>query len=91
MTTMMISTTFPHHSSRQSYPFCVKHPVSPLHKQERDCLVHFARLAKALLKDGDNHVLASNFAKYLPILNYFHAQTEQQIFLNLVINNTTTP
>jgi len=53
--------------------------------------VHFARLANALLKDGDNHVLASNFAKYLPILNYFHAQTEQQIFLNLVINNTTTP
>jgi len=36
-----------------------------------DCLVHFARLANTLLKDResarDNHVLASNFAKYSPI------------------------
>ena len=35
--------------------------------QERDCLVHFARLANTLLEDeesaGDNHVLACNFAK----------------------------
>ena len=40
-------------------------------KQERDCLVHFARRANTLLKDEesarDNHVLACNFAKYLPI------------------------
>ena len=41
------------------------------HKQERDCLGHFARLANTLLNDEesarDNHVLACNFAKYLPI------------------------
>jgi len=42
------------------------------YKQERDCLVHFARLANILLKDGElsarnNHVFACNFAKYLPI------------------------
>jgi len=40
-------------------------------KQERDCLVHFARLANTLLKDEesarDNHVLACHFATYLPI------------------------
>ena len=42
------------------------------YKQERDCLVHFARLANTLLNDEesarDNHVLACNFAKYSPIL-----------------------
>jgi len=35
------------------------------------CLVHFVRLANTLLKEeesADNHVLASNFAKYSPIL-----------------------
>ena len=41
------------------------------YKQERDCLVHFAHLANTLLKDEesarDNHVLACNFATYLPI------------------------
>jgi len=41
------------------------------YKQERDCLMHCARLANALLKDEeiarDNHVPACNFAKYLPI------------------------
>jgi len=41
------------------------------YKQERDCLVHFARMANTLLKDEesarDNHALACNFAKYLPI------------------------
>jgi len=35
------------------------------YKQERGCLMHFARLANTLLKDGesarDNHVLACNF------------------------------
>ena len=35
------------------------------------CLVHFARLANTLLKDEesaqDNHVVACNFAKHLPI------------------------
>ena len=41
------------------------------YKQERDCLMHFARLANTLLKDEesarDNYVLACNFVKYLPI------------------------
>ena len=36
------------------------------------CLMHFARLANTLLQDEesarDNHVSASNFAKYSPIL-----------------------
>jgi len=45
--------------------------------------MHFAfvRLANALLKDDEsarnNHVLACNFAKYSPLLNFFHYQTEQ--------------
>jgi len=42
------------------------------YKQERVCPMHFARLANTLLKDEesarDNHVLACNFAKYLPTL-----------------------
>jgi len=42
------------------------------YKQERGCLVHFVRLASALVKDEEsarvNHVLACNFAKYSPIL-----------------------
>jgi len=37
-------------------------------KQERGCLVHFARLANTLLEDEegalDNHILAYNFARY---------------------------
>ena len=41
------------------------------YKQGRDCFVHFACLSNTLLKDEesarDNHVLACNFAKYLPI------------------------
>jgi len=40
------------------------------YKQERGFLVHFARLANTMLKDEesarDNHVLAFDFAKYLP-------------------------
>jgi len=39
------------------------------------CLMHFARLANTLLQDEesarDNHVSASDFAKYSPILKYF--------------------
>jgi len=42
------------------------------YKQERGCLLHFARLANTLLTDGESarnkHVLACNFAKYSPIL-----------------------
>jgi len=41
------------------------------YKEERDCIVHFVRLANKLLKGeesaGDNHFLAGNFAKHLPI------------------------
>ena len=44
------------------------------YKQERGCLMHFARLANTLLKDAenarDNHVLAFNFARYSPILSF---------------------
>jgi len=43
------------------------------YKQERDCLVHFARMANTLLTDEerarDNRVLACNFAKYFSIKN----------------------
>jgi len=50
------------------------------YKQERGCLMHFARLANTLLKDKestqDKHVLACNFARYLPIKK-FHRQTQQ--------------
>jgi len=41
------------------------------YKQESGCLLHFAHLANTLQKDEEsawyNHVLACNFAKYLPI------------------------
>ena len=41
------------------------------YKQERGCLMHFARMANTLLKDEesarDYHVLACRFAKYSPI------------------------
>ena len=41
------------------------------YKQERGCLMHFARLTNTLLKDEesarDNHVLACHFAKYSSI------------------------
>jgi len=40
-------------------------------KQERGCLMHFARLANILIKDEESaqdiHVLACNFARYSPI------------------------
>ena len=65
------------------------------YKQERGCLMHFARLANTLLKDEesawDNHVFACKFAKYSPILIFFHSQTQQWTFLDLVINNLTAP
>jgi len=52
------------------------------YKQERGCLMHFARLANALLKDEesarDNHVFASNFAKYSPNLK-FHVDVCSQV------------
>ena len=46
------------------------------YKQERGCLMHFARLANTLLKDEesarDNHVFACNFAKYSPKMFNVH-------------------
>jgi len=42
------------------------------YKQERGCLMQFARLANTLLKDEEsawhNYAVACNFAKYSPIL-----------------------
>jgi len=39
--------------------------------------MHFTRVATTLLKNDesarDNHVFASNFAKYSPILTFFHS------------------
>jgi len=44
--------------------------VWQIYRQECGCLVLYARLSNALLKDEesarDNHVLALNFAKYSP-------------------------
>ena len=54
------------------------------YKQQRGCLMHFARLANTLLKDEesarDNHVYACNFAKYSPIL--FFSLTDSAINLS---------
>jgi len=51
------------------------------YKQERDYLVHFARLANTPIEDEesaqDNHVLSCNVAKYSLILKCFHSQTQQ--------------
>ena len=51
------------------------------YKQERGCLMHLAHLTNTLLKDEesarDNHVFAYNFAKYSPILIFFHSRTHQ--------------
>jgi len=45
------------------------------YKQERGFSAHFVRLATTLLKDEEsaryNHVLACNFAKYLPTLIFY--------------------
>jgi len=51
------------------------------YREERGCLMHFARLANTLLKDDeserDNHVFADNFAKYSPILTSSYCQNQQ--------------
>jgi len=51
------------------------------YKQERDCLVHFVLLTKALLKDREsarnNHVIVCNSTKYSPISIFFHSETQQ--------------
>ena len=46
------------------------------------CMLHFVRLANALLKDREsarnNHVFACNFVKYSPVLTvFFHSETQQ--------------
>jgi len=63
------------------------------YKHECGCLVHFARLANTLVKDEEsaqnNHVLACNFTKYLPIKK---SPTDAAInFPILVINNPAIP
>ena len=61
-------------------------------KQQRGCLVHFARLAKTLLEDEesarDNHIFACNFAKYSPILIFFTFRLINKPFLIWLL---TTP
>ena len=57
------------------------------YKQERGCLMHFARLANTLLTDEesarDNHVLARNFAKYSPTpKNKFADIRSNKLFLS---------
>ena len=45
-------------------------------RRTSDCLVHFARLANTLLKDGesarDNHVLACNFCQIFTVIFFTH-------------------
>jgi len=61
------------------------------YKQERGCLMHFARLANTLLKDEestqDKHVLACNFARYLPIKKNFTDRLSNKPFLILLLSN----
>jgi len=51
------------------------------YKQERDCLMHFARLANTLLKDEesarDNHFLLVTLPDIHRFKNVFHSQTQQ--------------
>ena len=51
------------------------------YKQKRDRLVHFLRLLAVCWLGAqsawDNHALACNFAKYSPILKFFHSHTQQ--------------
>jgi len=62
-------------------------------KQERGCLMHFARLATTLPKDEesarDNIVLACNLAEYSPILNIFF--THRLSSKPFLICSLTTP
>jgi len=55
------------------------------YKQERGCLMRFARLANTLLNNEesarDNHVFPCNFAKYLPIY-------KKTFLTNAVINHS---
>jgi len=55
------------------------------YKQERDCLVHFVLLTKALLKDREsarnNHVIVCNSTKYSPISIFFTRRLSNKPFL----------
>jgi len=61
------------------------------YKQERGCLLHFARLANTLLKDEesarDSHVVPCNFAKYLPIKKFTDQLSDKSVLIWLL----TTP
>ena len=63
------------------------------YKQERGCLMHFARLANTLLKDEesarDNHVFVYNFAKYSPILIFFTIRLSNKPFLIWLLKTPT--
>jgi len=59
------------------------------YKQEGGCLVYFVRLLKDEESARGNRVLVCNFAKYS--IYFFHRQTQQCTFLNLVINSPVTP
>jgi len=63
--------------------------------QWRSEMSNLNRLSSALQKDEesarDNHDLARNFASYSPISPKNHRQIQQQTFLNMAIDNRTTP
>jgi len=64
------------------------------YKQDHGYLVHFARLANTLLKDGesarDNHVLASNLARVFTDFNFFFTlRLSNKLFL--IWSLTTLP
>jgi len=62
------------------------------YKQERGCLMRFARLANTLLNNEesarDNHVFPCNFAKYLPIYKNIPDKRSNKPF---IISLLTTP
>ena len=66
---------------------------SQSYKQERGCLVHFAYLANTLLNDEesarDNHVLACNSAKYLPIKNFTDRLSNKPFLVWLLTTHRT--
>jgi len=66
------------------------------YQQERGCVMHFARLANILLNAERRRKCArqsrSCFCQiFTDLKKVFRSRTQQQTFLNLVINNTATP
>jgi len=56
-------------------------PIWQIYKQERGCLVHFLAVCWSGAHSArDNHVLASNFAKYSPILFFFTGKLNNKPF-----------